>query len=94
MATESQVVSAFLNKKNLKAKSTESRDNSLYLFGNKIAWFDNGLYIQDCGWCSATTQDRFSQLGVRVNRKQGEWLISEPGGKNPIVWNGKSLKIK
>jgi hypothetical protein len=76
------VIEAFLKGTNIKIINTESKNNALFLFGNKIAWIDidNNLWIQDCGWVSVTIQDRLNKLpNVQLKHTAGNWYLNTTG---------------
>lgn len=57
-------VKAFLNRKNKKERNTESLNQALYLFNNKIAeWRGDELIINTCGFRTKTTKDRLQKRG-------------------------------
>ena len=66
-----QACHAFENGRNFQLSNTVVKNNAMYLWGNKIAWYDNGdLYISMCGYNTNTTRERLNGLsGVRINSK-------------------------
>ena len=69
--------------------NTFTNGTELYLFGNMIARkVDGKVQITDCGWVSATTQERLNGLtGVKLSRKLGEWILN---GKK---WSGEWITV-
>ena len=62
-----------------KNSNTEVRDQSMYLHGNKIAWFDmNGqLWISHCGYRTNTTKERLNGLpGVNIHQRNYQWYLN------------------
>ena len=74
-------VRAFLQHKNGKfggvstyngKQNTEVKDDTLYLFGNAIAkWQDGKIFFRMAGWTSPTTTERLSGLGLRISVRKG-----------------------
>jgi hypothetical protein len=61
---------AFWNGESKKLSNTEVKNFEMYLFGNKIAWYQNGiLYFTLCGWNTLTTRERLNGLGVGISQK-------------------------
>lgn len=79
-----KVAKAFYSGENKKFNNTqvicdkETKERSIYLFGNKIAWTEQGyLYINLCGWNTLTTRSRLNALdGVYLNTKQGQLFLN------------------
>lgn len=93
MAGES-AIKAFLNRKNKKERNTESLNEDLYLFDNKIAeWRGDDIWITNAGWKSVTTKDRLNQLPVYVKQQKGLWYIMLPHEQVWKEWNGQWIKI-
>lgn len=85
-----QVVEAFRTHQTARVGNTYTDGRSLFLHGNKIAWYDecHALWIDSCGWNSNTTRERLNGLyGVRVSTKLGQMYLN---GKE---WNGKAIKL-
>ena len=58
-----EIVQAFLAKKSKHAARTHTDGNSLFLFGNRIAWWDGpAICMTLCGHPSMTTRDRLNTL--------------------------------
>ena len=85
-----KMIDAFLSHNDAFLGNTVVKNDAIYLFGHRIANFnkDGSISIRDCGWCSATTQDRLNALpNVNLSRKRGEWIL------NGESWNGTSKTI-
>lgn len=84
-----KAIKAFLEHKDRKDGNTESRDDSLYLFGNEIArWeFGVGLEITNAGWKTVTTKDRLCKLGATLQQVKRKWYLF---GKE---WDGDWINI-
>lgn len=85
-----QIVSAFLAGNKLSVSNSNTDGNKLYLFGNLIAEKRNdGLYITNAGWKSATTLERLRALpNVGISVKKGIWYLN---GKE---WDGEWVNVK
>jgi hypothetical protein len=74
-------VKAFLQHKNGKfggvstyngRQNTEVKDDTLYLFGNAIAkWENDQIFFRMAGWTSPTTTERLSGLGLPISIRKG-----------------------
>lgn len=74
-------VRAFLQHKNGKfggvsnyngRQNTEVKDDTLYLFGNAIAkWENDQIFFRMAGWTSPTTTERLSGLGLPISIRKG-----------------------
>ena len=65
-----EAADAFINGRNFKKSNTVVKDNAMYLFGNKIAWKENGFtFFSLCGWDTRTTCDRLSALGIYITHR-------------------------
>ena len=74
-------VKAFLQHKNGKfggisnyngRQNTEVKDDTLYLFGNAIAkWENDRIFFRMAGWTSPTTTERLSGLGLPISIRKG-----------------------
>ena len=74
-------VRAFLQHKNGKfggisnyngRQNTEVKDDTLYLFGNAIAkWENDEIFFRMAGWTSPTTTERLSGLGLPISIRKG-----------------------
>lgn len=85
-----QVVGAFVERRRCSKSNTWSDGDGLYLFGNRIAWWDlnNRLWIDTCGWKSATTKERLNAIpGVKIVQKNRVWYLN---GKE---WDGNAIRI-
>lgn len=84
-----KAIKAFLNKEAKKEGNTVSTGESLTLFGNTIAkWENNQLWITNAGWFSVTTKDRLNKLPIRsLQQIKGEWFL------NGVKWNGEWVKV-
>lgn len=69
--------------------NTSTDGKSLFLHSNKIAdWREDGLWITNAGWSSATTKERLNGLrGVEVKQKAGIWYLN---GKE---WDGEWVRV-
>jgi hypothetical protein len=85
-----QVVGAFVERRRCSKSNTWSDGDGLYLFGNKIAWWDlnNRLWIDTCGWKSITTKERLNAIPwVKIVQKNHVWYLN---GKE---WDGNAIRI-
>lgn len=86
-------VDAFLQGQDFKKANMEVSGvcrKSMYLHGNKIAWFDNKnqLWISNCGWWSNTTKERLNALpNVKVVQRKHIWYL------NGERWDGRPICI-
>jgi len=83
-------INAFKQQRARKDGNTESTGDKLFLFGNCIAKWENGvdLYISDGNYpLSSTTKDRLWKLGANLYTKRGIHYL------NNEVWNGDWIKI-
>lgn len=95
------VIQAFLEGRKKKISNTETDGNSLYLFGNKIAWWDEQkcLWITTCNWNTRTSRDRINMLpDVWVRSVKGQLYlyasyISPTRYQDWIKWDGKPINI-
>ena len=72
-------VDAFLSKTNYKKQNMRIANSCMYLYDNKIAWFDinNQLWIHHCGYRTRTTRDRLVALpNVHIVQRQGTWYLN------------------
>ena len=52
--------------------NTEVKDDTLYLFGNKIAkWVNGKIFFTMAGYTSPTTCERLSGLGLSISIRKG-----------------------
>lgn len=57
--------------------NTKVQNKEMYLFGNRIAWIQDGkLYFTLCGWNTLTTRSRLQGLGIDVKQKNGKLLFN------------------
>ena len=85
-----KMLDAFFRHYEIHVGNTSVEDDSIYLFGNRIADnnCDGTITIRDCEWCSATTQERLNGLpNVNLQRKKGSWIL------NGEPWDGCSKRI-
>jgi hypothetical protein len=87
-----EVVGAFLAHKAKSVRNTVSTGNTLYLFGNRIAWHDsmsdNTIIIATCGWNSVTTRDRLNAIpNVSLSTRKGQLYL------NGSLWDGTAKHI-
>ena len=76
---------AFMHCENYKKSNMEVRNGSMYLHGNRIAWWDkNGqLWITNCGWDTPTTKERLNALpNVHIIQRNYQWYL------NGVEWDG------
>ena len=76
---------AFMQCENYKKSNMEVRNGSMYLHGNKIAWFDRNkqLWMSNCGWQSNTTKERLNALpNVHIIQRNYHWYL------NGVEWDG------
>lgn len=78
-------VYAFESKRRFKKSNTEVRlvngQPEMYLFGNKVAWMQNGrIHFTLCGWNTVTTRERLSALVGKITTKRGV-----------PYWNGQEI---
>ena len=67
------MTNAFWRGESKRLSNTEVKDYTMWLFGNRIAWYYNGiLFFTLCGWNTQTTRERLRDLGVRISQKQGK----------------------
>ena len=84
-----QVVGALVERRRCSQSNTWSDGDGLYLFGNRIAWWDlNGIWIDTCGWRSNTTKERLNAIpGVKIVQKDFSWYL------NGKAWDGSAIRI-
>lgn len=84
-----EVVGAFLERRRCSKSNTSTDGDSLYLFGNRIAWWDlNGIWIDTCGWGSNTTKERLNAIpGVKIVQRNYAWYL------NGKAWDGRAIRI-
>ena len=85
-----EVCGAFMNRRKMRKSNTWTDGSSLYLFGNKIAWYDanNVLWITNCGFTTVTTKERLNSLdGVDIRQKNFVWYL------NGKVWDGCPIRV-
>lgn len=95
------VIDAFLNRKKKKINNTETCGDNLYLWGNRIAWWDedNALWISTCNWNTDTTKDRINMLpDVWLRSFKGQLLlyVGNPSTQEVsdwIPWDGKAINV-
>lgn len=95
------VIDAFLENRKKKITNTETDGESLYLFGNRIAWWDeqNCLWITTSGYNTNTTRDRLNMLpDVWVRTSKGQlylWAsyINPTRYEDWLPWNGNAINI-
>lgn len=84
-----EVVGAFLERRRCSKSNTSTDGDSLYLFGNRIAWWDlNGIWIDTCSWWSNTTKERLNAIpGVKIVQRNYAWYL------NGKAWDGRAIRI-
>lgn len=82
-------IRAFLNHERYVKSNMRVNSKSMYLFDNKIAWWDgNELWISTCGWKSKTTKERLNALpNVSIKQRNGIWYL------NGIEWDGSPICV-
>ncbi len=83
-------IKSFLQQKPKKERNTESTGDKLFLFGNCIAKWVNGvdIWISDGNYpLSMTTKSRLCQIGAKINTKKGIHYL------NGYEWDGKWVDI-
>lgn len=82
------VCGAFLAGKSLTMGNSHTDGKALYLFGNKIAeWQDGTVWITDAGWNTVTTRERLNGLGCQVHTQKGQLYL------NGEKWDGKWIDL-
>lgn len=78
------ICGAFENQRSAKLGNTQTDGEALYLHGNKIAeWREGVLWISNAGWTSNTTKERLNGLrGVSISQKDWQWYL------NGKAWDG------
>lgn len=85
---------SFKNGIDCKIGNTEVYNNALYLFGNRIAWYENdGMYIQaifdSFSRISNTTKERLNGIkGVNVYTKNKVSYL------NRKEWDGRAIRVE
>lgn len=87
------MVEAFKNGVDCKMGNTEVYNNALYLFGNRIAWYENdGMYIQavfdSFSRISNTTKERLN--GIKDVNIYTQNKVTYLNGK---PWDGKAIRV-
>jgi hypothetical protein len=85
-----EVVGAFIHHERCKKSNTWTDGRNLYLFGNKIAWYDlnDKLWISNCGFFTNTTKERLNAIpNVRIYQRDFKWYLN---GKE---WDGNAIRI-
>ena len=58
--------------------NTKVENKTMWLFGNKIAWIENGkLYFTLCGYNTLTTRSRLNGLGLNIKQKAGKLYLND-----------------
>jgi hypothetical protein len=89
--TATEVAQAFHNGRKLSKGSYSTDGDNFYFFGNRVAWREGYLiYVQDCGWCTATTAIALNAIpySPTFRRQKDEWIVNER-----IKWNGKKIEM-
>jgi len=78
------ICGAFENRRTAKLGNTQTDGEALYLHGNKIAeWREGVLWITNAGWTSNTKKERLNGLrGVSISQKDFTWYL------NGKAWDG------
>lgn len=85
-----EAMEAFCEGRRFKKSNMEVTGDSMYLHGNKIAWWDrnNQLWISNCGWWSNTTKERLNALpNVNIVQRKHLWYL------NGERWDGQDICI-
>ena len=87
--TTEKICNAFENRRALKLGNSFTDGTSLWLFGNEIAqWREDGIWITNAGWNSATTKERLNGLtGVSIQQRAGSWYL------NGNLWQGEWTSV-
>lgn len=85
---------SFKNGIDYKVGNTEVYNNAMYLFGNRIAWYENdGMYVQavfeSFSRISNTTKERLNGIeGVSVyTQNKVTYLNGKP-------WDGRAIRVE
>lgn len=80
---------AFEQRKELKIDNSYTDGDSLYLFGNKIAAWRNGMiWISNAGYETKTTKERLNGItGVSIAQHRGVWYL------NGAEWDGSWVNV-
>lgn len=74
-----ETADAFIARKPKRVSNTETDGDTLYLFGNRIAWRDGDRYcLTLAGWNTVTTRDRLDGL---LDRLGSSWKVSTKQGQ-------------
>ena len=84
-----KIVEAFEGRRALKIDNSETDGDSLWLFGNKIAeWSEGMLCITNAGYMTKTTKERLNGLtGVHIRQERGVWYL------NGREWSGRMTNV-
>lgn len=85
-----EAMEAFCEGRRYKKSNMEVTGDSMYLHGNKIAWWDKNyqLWISNCGWWTNTTKERLNSLpNVNIVQRNYQWYL------NGEAWNGRAICI-
>lgn len=103
--THITVIDSFLENRKKKISNTETDGESLYLFGNRIAWKEKiteeeyALWISTCNWNTVTTRSRINMLpDVWVRTSKGQLYLyvgdhSERDVNKWIKWDGNAINV-
>lgn len=85
----SRIVSAFQRWESLEIDNTRTQGGAIWLWDNMIAEYRNdGLWITNAGWPSATTKERLNGLPyVYIIQKKGQWYL------NGHAWDGEWVHV-
>lgn len=66
-----RIVNAFANNRSLTVGNSKTDGKSIWLHGNKIVTkgVDGDIYVNNCGWDTATTKERLNGLIDRYGGK-------------------------
>ena len=92
--TSRAIASAFIAGRRLHTANTYTDGQSVYLFGNRIAWKanDGRIHFNMCGYGTTTTRDRLSAIGIFINQKnyiqhfKGSSISTSETYDSGIVW--------
>jgi hypothetical protein len=85
-----KIAKAFINKKAAKTKNTETDGTQVKLFGNVIAWHENGsIGFTLSGWNTTTTRDRLKHLFIEAGIPISVCLHK----REPYVYNYRTQQM-
>jgi hypothetical protein len=85
-----EVALAFYERRVKDHSNLTSDGSNLFLYGNRIAWWDDegSLWITSAGWFTMSTRNGLSLIpNISVCQKKHIWYL------NGQVWDGDAIKI-